>query len=96
MDTHKLLVQVYAQDAVSRNCVFNQFAHFRAVKESVEDEPRWGSPSISTTPENIERVRVLLAKDWLLKWILVKTQWEPSCMMIWVNAIFDHHLCRTS
>lgn len=35
----------------------------RAGKESVEDEPRSDRPSPSKAAENIERVRVLLAKD---------------------------------
>jgi len=58
-----MLVQVYGQDAMSRKCVYDWFARFRAGKESVEDEPRSGRSSTSRTVENIERVRVLLAKD---------------------------------
>ena len=65
-ETHEMLVQVYGQDAVSRKCVYDWFARLRAGKELMEDEPRSGRPSTSRTPKNIERVRVLLAKDWRL------------------------------
>ena len=42
-ETHEMLVQVYGQDAVSRKCVYDWFARFRAGKESV-DEARSGRP----------------------------------------------------
>ncbi|GBN87636.1 hypothetical protein AVEN_57199-1 [Araneus ventricosus] len=57
-ETHEMLVKV---DAVSKKCVFEWFKRCR-----VKDEPRSGRPPTSTTPDNIERVRRMLADDRLL------------------------------
>ncbi|GBM61111.1 hypothetical protein AVEN_234903-1 [Araneus ventricosus] len=57
-ETHETLVS-----AVSKKCVFEWFKRFRDGKEDVEDEPRSGRPPTSTTPDNIERVRRMLADD---------------------------------
>ncbi|GBL90206.1 hypothetical protein AVEN_130323-1 [Araneus ventricosus] len=59
-ETHEMLVKV---DAVSKRCVFEWFKRFRDEKEDVKDEPRSGRPPTSTTPDNIERVRRMLADD---------------------------------
>ncbi|GBN79472.1 hypothetical protein AVEN_131700-1 [Araneus ventricosus] len=56
-------MKVYGVDAVSKKCVFEWFKRFRDEKEDVEDEPRSGRPTTSTTPDNIERVRRMLADD---------------------------------
>ncbi|GBO46294.1 hypothetical protein AVEN_50163-1 [Araneus ventricosus] len=58
-----MLVKVYSVDAVSKKCVFEWFKRFRDGKEYVKDEPRSGRPPTSTTPDNIERVRRMLADD---------------------------------
>ncbi|GBN76750.1 Putative uncharacterized protein FLJ37770 [Araneus ventricosus] len=57
---HEMLVKV---GAVSKKCVFEWFKRFRDGKEDVKDEPRFGRPPTSTTPDNIERVRRMLADD---------------------------------
>ncbi|GBM21364.1 Putative uncharacterized protein FLJ37770 [Araneus ventricosus] len=58
-----MLVKVYGVEAVSKKCVFEWFKRFRDGKEDVEDEPHSGRPPTSTTPDNIERVRRMLADD---------------------------------
>lgn len=58
-----MLVQVYGTEAVSRKCVYDWFKRFRDGKETTEDEPRSGRPSTSRTPDMIERVRNMLARD---------------------------------
>ncbi|GBN76425.1 hypothetical protein AVEN_46078-1 [Araneus ventricosus] len=58
-----MLVKVYGVDAVSKKCVFEWFKRFRDGKEDVKDEPRSGRPPTSTTSDNIERVRRMLADD---------------------------------
>ncbi|GBM45817.1 Putative phosphoenolpyruvate synthase [Araneus ventricosus] len=58
-----MLVKVYGVEAVSKKCVFEWFKRFRVRKEDVKDEPRSGRPPTSTTPDNIERVRRMLADD---------------------------------
>ncbi|GBL84411.1 Putative uncharacterized protein FLJ37770 [Araneus ventricosus] len=62
-ETHEMLVKAYRVEAVSKKCVFEWFKRFRDGKEDVEDEPRSGRLPTSTTPDNIERVRRLLADD---------------------------------
>ncbi|GBM70310.1 Putative uncharacterized protein FLJ37770 [Araneus ventricosus] len=57
-ETHEMSVKV---DAVSKKCVFEWFKRFRDGKEDVKDEPRSGRPPTSTIPDNIERVRRMLA-----------------------------------
>ncbi|GBM53981.1 hypothetical protein AVEN_18741-1 [Araneus ventricosus] len=59
-ETHEMLLKV---DAVSKNCVFEWFKRFRDGKEDVKDEPRSSRPPTSTSPDNIERVRRMLADD---------------------------------
>ncbi|GBN44257.1 Putative uncharacterized protein FLJ37770 [Araneus ventricosus] len=59
-ETREMLVKV---DAVSKKCVFEWFKLFRDGEEDVKDEPRSGRPPPSTTPDNIERVRRMLADD---------------------------------
>ncbi|GBM27529.1 hypothetical protein AVEN_141301-1 [Araneus ventricosus] len=62
-ETHEILVKVYDVEAVSKECVFEWLKPFRDGKEDVEGEPRSGRPPTSTTPDNIERVRRMLADD---------------------------------
>lgn len=54
---------MYGRVTVSKKCVHDWFAHFCAGKESVENEPCSSRSSINKTTENVERVRMLLAKD---------------------------------
>ena len=58
-----MLMQVYGRKAVSRKCVYEWFKRFRERKETNEDEPRLDRSSTSRTPEMIEKVRQMLAKD---------------------------------
>jgi len=62
-DTHEMLVRVYGGEVVTKKCVYEWFKRFREGKEGVDDEPLSGRPSTSTTPDNIERVRRMLADD---------------------------------
>ncbi|GBO46637.1 Putative uncharacterized protein FLJ37770, partial [Araneus ventricosus] len=62
-ETHEMLVKVYGVDAVSKKCIFEWFKRFRDGMEDVKDEPRSGRPPTSTTPDNIERERRVLADD---------------------------------
>ena len=50
-------------EAMSRKCVYERFKRFLKRKETTEDEPRSRRPSISRTPEMIEKVRHILAQD---------------------------------
>ncbi|GFX87748.1 protein GVQW3 [Trichonephila clavipes] len=54
------LQQAYGDSVLSRAQVFRWFKAFSEGRESTEDEPRSGRPSVSKTAENIVRVRDLV------------------------------------
>ncbi|PSN39694.1 hypothetical protein C0J52_22259 [Blattella germanica] len=56
-------MQPYGVQEVSKKCAFELFKHIRHGKEGVEDEPRSSRPSISITPDNIERVLKMIVAD---------------------------------
>ncbi|GBM26691.1 Putative uncharacterized protein FLJ37770 [Araneus ventricosus] len=88
--TYEMLVKVYGVDAVSKKCVFEWFKRFRDGEEDVKDEPRSGLPPTSTTPDNIERVRRMLADDRRLS--LRKIAEELKISLDSVSNIIHEHL----
>ncbi|GBO30746.1 Putative uncharacterized protein FLJ37770 [Araneus ventricosus] len=85
-EAHEMLVKV---DAVSKKCVFEWFKRFRDGKEDVKDEPRSGRPPTSTTPDNIERVRRMLADDRRLSLRMTAEELKISLDSV-SNIIHDH------
>ncbi|PRD22496.1 UNVERIFIED_CONTAM: hypothetical protein NCL1_48956 [Trichonephila clavipes] len=55
--------QVYGDSVLSRAWVFRWFKAFSEGRESFEDEPRSGRPSVSKTAENVVRVRDRVRSD---------------------------------
>ncbi|GBN03918.1 Putative uncharacterized protein FLJ37770 [Araneus ventricosus] len=86
-ETHKMLLKV---DAVSKKCVFEWFKRFRDGKEDVKDEPRSCRPPTSTTPDNIERVRRMLADDRQLSLRMIAEELKISIDS--VSDIIHEHL----
>ena len=91
-----MLVQVYGREALSRKYVYEG-------KETTEDEPRSGRPSTSRTPEMIEKVLQILARDRRLSHRLIteefglaSTRRRTSSAMIWRSGRSVPDLCRTS
>ncbi|GBM95946.1 Putative uncharacterized protein FLJ37770 [Araneus ventricosus] len=89
METHEMLVNVYGVDAVSKKCIFEWFKRFRDGKEDVKDDPRSGRPSTSTTPDNIERMRRMLADDRRLSLRMTAEELEISLDNV-SNIIHEH------
>ena len=58
-----MLVKVYGQEEANKKRVYEWFKRFADGKEDVKDEPRLGPTITSTTPDNVERVRRMLAAD---------------------------------
>ncbi|GBL96222.1 Putative uncharacterized protein FLJ37770 [Araneus ventricosus] len=85
-ETHEMLVKV---DAVSKKYVFEWFKRFRDGKEDVKDEPRSGRPPTSTTPDNIERVRRMLADDRRLSLRMIAEELKISLDSV-SNIIHEH------
>ncbi|GBN17328.1 Putative uncharacterized protein FLJ37770 [Araneus ventricosus] len=88
-ETHEMLVKVYGEDAVSKRCVFEWFKRFRDGKENVKDDPRSGRPPTSTTPDNIERVRRMLADDRRLSLRMMAEELKISLDSV-SNIIHEH------
>ncbi|GBM27918.1 hypothetical protein AVEN_146144-1 [Araneus ventricosus] len=84
-----MLVKVYAADAVSKKCIFEWFKRFRDRKEDVKDEPRSGRPPTRTTPDNIERVRRMLADDRRLSLRMIAEELKISLDSV-SNIIHEH------
>ncbi|GBM25230.1 Putative uncharacterized protein FLJ37770 [Araneus ventricosus] len=89
-ETHEMLVKVYGVDAVSKKCIFEWFKCFRDGEEDVKDEPRSGRPPTNSTPDNIERVRRMLADDRQLS--LRKIAEELKISLDSVSNIIHEHL----
>ncbi|GBM47827.1 Putative uncharacterized protein FLJ37770 [Araneus ventricosus] len=85
-ETHEMFVKV---DAVSKKCVFEWFKRFKNGKEDVKDEPRSGRPPTSTTPDNIERVRRMLADDRRLSLKMIAEELKISLNSV-SNIIHEH------
>ncbi|GBM90248.1 Putative uncharacterized protein FLJ37770 [Araneus ventricosus] len=80
---------MYGVDAVSKKCVFEWLKRFRDGKEDVKDEPRSGRPPISTTPDNIERVRRILEEDRRLSLRMIAEELKISLDSV-TNIIREH------
>lgn len=59
----KLLQEVYGDDAMSRPRVFEWHKRFASGRETVEDDPKSGRPSLTRTDDNIDRVNELVRSD---------------------------------
>ena len=88
-----MLVQVYGSEAVCRKCVCECLKRFRKGKETTEDEPRFGRPSTSRTPEMIDKVRQMLTQNRRLTLRLIaeelgikRTRRTPSSAVICVSG----------
>ena len=62
-ETLKMLRDVYGDSSMSRTRVFEWHKRFVEGREDVEDDPKSGRPSTSTTDTNIEKVRQLVRSD---------------------------------
>ncbi|GBN68842.1 hypothetical protein AVEN_18382-1 [Araneus ventricosus] len=63
--------------------------HFRDGEEDVKDEPCSGRPPTSTTPDNIERVRRMLADDRRLSLRMIEEELKISLDSV-SNIIHEH------
>ncbi|GBL88365.1 Putative uncharacterized protein FLJ37770 [Araneus ventricosus] len=88
-EIHEMLVKVDGVDAVRKKCVFEWFERFRDVEEDVKDEPRSGRPSTSTTPDNIQRVRRMVADDRRLSLRMIAEELKISLDSV-SNIIHEH------
>ncbi|GFT02123.1 protein GVQW3 [Trichonephila clavipes] len=62
-ETYLMLVRVYEDQALSVNCMYEWFAHFREGRENVSYNPRSERPVTSVSDENLEKVSKLITTD---------------------------------
>jgi len=60
---HQMLQQVYGECALKERTVFKWVQRFWEGREDPKDDARSGRPSISSSNENIDRVRSLVLND---------------------------------
>ena len=58
-----MLKKAYGESAMSKKRVYEWYKRFQDVREDVEDDDRPGSPSTSTTDENVEKVKEMVMND---------------------------------
>ena len=81
----KLLQDVYGDDAMSRARVFEWHRRFKEGREDVEDDPRSGRPSTSTTEENVEIVRQKVLGDRRLTVRMIANELDMNCERVWTS-----------
>ena len=57
------LTSVYGQSSPSSSTIKRWVKEFQRGRESLEDDPRSGRPTTSTSPENIEKVHKLVIEN---------------------------------
>ena len=62
-ETHRMLKEVFGEQALSQARTFEWFKHLKDGRESVEDRKYSGRPSTCTTPEMIAKVREVILED---------------------------------
>ncbi|KAJ8958283.1 hypothetical protein NQ318_017429 [Aromia moschata] len=55
----KFIVKLYGNECLSRRQVFEWFKQFKEGRETTEDGPRPGRPTMSKTDNNIENIGLL-------------------------------------
>ena len=58
-----MLTIAYGESTLSNKNVYKWYKLFQEGRENVEDEPRPGRPSMSTTDENVEAVKEIVLKN---------------------------------
>jgi [histone H3]-lysine36 N-dimethyltransferase SETMAR len=61
--TYELIKKVYGNDSFSYSVTYFWFNRFKNGNESVENLPRHGRPSSSTSEENVEKIKNILQKN---------------------------------
>ena len=86
----EVLQDVYGDDAMSRAWVFEWHRRFKEGREDVEDDPRSGRSSTSTTEENVEIIRQKVLGDRRLTVRMIANELDMNCERVW--TIITKHL----
>jgi len=62
-ETVTVLREAFKEEALSQARVYEWFSRFKHGDMSLEDQPRSGHPSTSTTDENIQKIRDAIMFD---------------------------------
>jgi len=61
-ETYGLMKKVYGKDCLSRTQVYDWFHQFQNGREDIEDQHRSGRPKSGRSEENVEKIRLAIAK----------------------------------
>ena len=59
----KVLQKAYGELTLSKTCVYEWYSAFRSGQDVVEDLPRFGRPSTSSTKVNIAKVKEMVTEN---------------------------------
>jgi len=61
-----MIKKAFGDDSMSEAQIKLWYRHFKDGRESVESDRRFGRPSTSRTPENVENVQATINENWRL------------------------------
>lgn len=58
-----MLQKAFGDECMGKTQIKEWYKRFKSGRTSVDSDPRSGRPSTTTTPDNVERVRVAIEQD---------------------------------
>lgn len=62
-ETIEMLQKIFGDECMGKTQIKEWYKRFKSGRTSVDSDPRSGRPSTTTTPDNVERVRVAIEQD---------------------------------
>lgn len=62
-ETVQMMQKAFGDNCMSKTRIYEWYNRFKNGRESVDSDARSGRPSLTTTPQNIERVRLAIMED---------------------------------
>ncbi|KAJ8976979.1 hypothetical protein NQ317_006171 [Molorchus minor] len=62
-ETIEMLQKAFGDECMGKTQIKEWYKRFKSDRTSVDSDPRSDRPSMTTTPDNVERVRVAIEQD---------------------------------